>query len=133
MKYLSLLGFIFLSVFTSAQVSFSDESATFLNGSYNSGVAICVADMNGDGLDDIVHLDDGSVLMIEYQQGGGEKFVTESIGSFGSNNPWAMCVGDLDNSGTNEVLGGGVYDPIDIMTVDNENGSEMFTSLRRRK
>ena len=41
------------------------------NGTLSSGVAMGIADMNADGLDDLVRLNDANFLEIEYQQPDG--------------------------------------------------------------
>ena len=50
---------------------FTDGSAGLNNPDVSSGAPIAIADMNSDGLDDIVRLDEGYSLEIEYQQEDG--------------------------------------------------------------
>ena len=54
-----------------AQVTFTNATSNLVNPNLTSGVAIGVCDMNGDGLDDIIRLDDARYLQIEYQNTNG--------------------------------------------------------------
>ncbi len=42
--------------------------------SLKSGVAMGIADMNGDGLDDVIRLSNARYLKIGYQRADGQKF-----------------------------------------------------------
>ncbi|WP_298156944.1 FG-GAP-like repeat-containing protein [Flavobacterium sp.] len=70
----------------------------------NTGYNICVADMNGDLLDDIVSVNTNA-LKIHYQNTNG----IFTVGSFtvpgNSNMPgWSMAAGDLNKDGYNDLL-----------------------------
>ena len=66
------LGLAMLLPFlATGQISFTNSNFMLNETDFHSGVAICVADMNGDGLDDIAHLSEGEELYIEYQQENG--------------------------------------------------------------
>ncbi len=88
-----------------AQIQFTDMTSLLPTSTFHSGNAVGVADMNGDGLDDIIRASDNSVMYIDYQTAGGGNF-TEA--SFANNigDPWGMCVGDVNNDGMNDVLWG---------------------------
>lgn len=64
--YLPLL-LIVVSNSAFGQISFTLRNDLINNQHYHSGVAIIVADINNDGLDDIAHLQNGKDLMVEYQ------------------------------------------------------------------
>lgn len=101
-----------------AQVSFTKaNNALGLANSY-SGVAIAVADMNADGFDDIVHLDQGRILTIQYQKPDASGFTTALLGSVSGQSQWSMCVADVDNNGFNDVLTGGRYDGVKLFQAD---------------
>lgn len=51
----------------SAQISFTNKTNLLTPDKHYSGVAIAILDMNGDGLDDIARLSQGTDLNIQYQ------------------------------------------------------------------
>jgi len=110
-----LMAALFCSTgFVTAQVSFTRANAAIALDDAYSGVAIAVADMDGDGFDDIVHLNQGRVLTIQYQKPDGSGFVKVEVGPVSSQSQWSMCVADVDNNGFNDVLTGGSYDGVKL-------------------
>ncbi len=91
-----------------AQFSFVNSNNRLSNSSFHSGCTVVVADINGDGLDDIARLSQGKDLYVEYQKTG-NVFQSVFMGSFSNNNGWAwgMCVGDFDHNGYKDVVAGG--------------------------
>jgi len=78
--FTSIFGVLLLQGLVSAQLSFTDSTSNLLTTSNNSGSAIGVADMNGDGKDDIVRFYNRFRSMrIEYQQAPGVQFSTLSV------------------------------------------------------
>ena len=67
MKNFTLLILLSILCYSSsfAQVSFGDSTHLLSNTDFTSGVATAVVDMNGDGKDDIVRLNDARSLEIE--------------------------------------------------------------------
>lgn len=101
------LGNFFFSVtaFGQSPISFTNSNNRLNNANFHSGVAISVADMDGDGLDDIARMDNGYDLYMEVQKTGG-KFTTVPAISTGSSSAWSMVVGDADNNGRKDVAVG---------------------------
>jgi hypothetical protein len=93
-----------------AQISFTNKNSKLVTPTFRSGCTVTVADMDGDGLDDICRLQSGHDLYIEYQQVNGQ-FQSVHIGDFVTNNPsswsWGMCVADVDHNGHKDVIAGG--------------------------
>lgn len=119
---LTLLLAIF-SLRAAAQISFTNQTATLLEPDTTySGIAVAVADMNGDGLDDIVRLHFGGELNISYQVAGG----TFSNVDYGMSlpAPWAIAAGDANNDGTTDLFTGGFYDGPRVLF--NENAGAAF-------
>ncbi|MCB1095667.1 MAG: VCBS repeat-containing protein, partial [Verrucomicrobiae bacterium] len=104
---------------SASSVSFSDASALLANPSHKSGVAMAVVDMNGDGRDDIVHLNQARDLTIDYQQSGGAVFTQLALGTVGTGNQWGMAVGDADNNGFPDIITGGYYDGLHYLRADS--------------
>lgn len=103
----------------SAQLSFMDMTDSLLvESDVKSGVAIAIADINNDGMDDIIRLDSTYILQVEYQKINGQKFASYKFGEvtvadFGE---WAITVGDVNNDGFNDIMTGGLYNQIKLLT-----------------
>lgn len=105
-----LMQTFFLNQSTS-QISFSNannrlhsvEGEPNSNQGIRSGNALCVIDVDNNGLDDIVKLTGNRYLHIEYQQPGGT-FTYQYIGDFGSSNCWGIAAADVDNNGFKDIL-----------------------------
>ena len=94
---------------SASSATFTDASSRLAEPSLASGVAMAVADMNGDGRDDLVRLDDGYDLSIEHQGADG-RFTTRYLGTVSDQRQWSLSVGDADNNGMPDILTGGYYD-----------------------
>lgn len=82
----------------------SETGVAGSNSGNRSGNAMCVVDVNHDGLDDIVKMDNNRYVRIEYQQPGGT-FTHQYIGDFGtSSSCWGMSAGDVDKNGYKDIL-----------------------------
>ena len=100
---------------------FTNASDTLGNSGLSSGVAIGVTDMNADGLDDIVRLDDADSLEIEYQQPDGS-FVNYVFGNL-PGSQWGMALGDYDGNGYVDVFASGAYNGLKFIRA-NETGDD---------
>ena len=113
-------------------VNFTDQTSLLPNTDFHSGVAIGIADMNGDNKDDIVRLDDAKILNIEYQNAPNAVFSNSNFGNVSSSNQWSLCIGDADENGFNDILTGGAYDNIKLFkangTGSNYNGANLPSS-----
>ena len=123
---LLLIGFV--AQLSQAQVSFTNRNDRLTESDFHSGVAIGIADMNGDNKDDIIRMNQGYELHIEYQNGPNEMFTTKSFGNMGGNSRWSMCIADIDNNGFNEFLVSGSYDDIRLSTA-NDSGTDFSLSM----
>ncbi len=109
-------------------VSFTD--GTSLIGQNNfSGLPMGVIDMNGDGKDDIVQFNAARNLRIQYQNSVGQTFSTYSYGQVSSRNQWSTAIADFDQNGYNDILSGGAYDNLKIITNNNGNNSFSLATL----
>ncbi len=112
-----------------AQISFTNQTQLLSPEKHYSGVAIAVLDMNGDGRDDIVRMNQGYLLAVEYQTGPGETFRHQSIANLLSDSQWGICVADIDNNGVPDILTGGYYDGIKIIRGNADGSAFSLISL----
>lgn len=121
MKLASTLLLLLCIIFNSsiAQISFTNDVDNLDDLQVSSGAPMAVSDMNGDGLDDIVSLDNTRELYISFQNQDGTFNVVDYTNVGNSN--WGMTVGDVDNDGKDEIFTGGAYDNVNLVRFD-ENG-----------
>lgn len=86
--------------------SFTNENSKLSNSNFHSGNAVTVADMNGDGLDDIARLDDARDLYYELQRSAQTFNGVHAVSTASNSNCWSMVVADADNDGVRETLVG---------------------------
>ncbi len=108
-----------------AQLSFTDGTSDLLSADNNSGCAIGVADMNGDGKDDIVRFYDNQRSMrIEYQQASNAPFTTFDYGRLpASISTWAVALADYDHNGYCDIVVGGASGGVALLTADNSGAN----------
>ncbi len=105
-------------------VAFTDGTNLIAQDNF-SGLAMGVIDMNGDGKDDIVQFNSARNLRIQYQNTPGQAFTSYSYGQVSSRNQWSTAIADFDQNGYNDILSGGAYDELKIIT--NNNGNDSFS------
>ncbi len=127
-SFLPLL-LIFLIQTAQAQISFTNRNDLLSNANVQSGVAIAVTDMNNDGKDDIIRMNQGYDLTIEFQNQTDEIFTTFNIGNIDNGSQWSMCVADVNNDGYNEVLAGGAYDDVKLAMASSDGSTYTTTYL----
>ncbi len=126
MRHLYTILMLALATFAQSQVTFSNQSTLLANPTdFFSGIAVAVADMNADGLDDIVRLGNGSMLNIQYQGQPSQAFANYTYGTV-PGEAWAMVVGDVNNDGFCDVMAGGYYDKVKVLTATG--GGASYTS-----
>lgn len=104
--HLISLFLLLYASFSIAQISFTNGTSLLINESVHSGVAMAISDMNNDGLDDIVRMDDANILIIEYQLPGGG-FTNYTYGALPGGGQWAITIADTDENGFNDIVAGG--------------------------
>lgn len=104
-----------------------NNSTSLMENTHNSGGCVGVVDMNQDGMDDIVILDESIFLSVCYQQADGS-FDEVEFDFVSGNNQWGMAVADIDNDGHNDVFCGGAYDGVHVMYL-HEDGTFTLEDL----
>lgn len=96
---------VFVAISSNAQFAFTNSNTLTPTASH-SGDAISVVDINNDGLDDIVKMDQSDVLVIDMQNQNGT-FTHYNLGTItGGINVWGMAVADVDHNGWKDVATG---------------------------
>lgn len=104
MSVLSILAFSAITGF--GQVSFTNQTSNLSDATHYSGVAVTINDVNNDGLDDIVILDNARDLKIEFQKMNGVWEGLNTGQEMDGGNAWGMAVGDATNNGHSDVFSG---------------------------
>lgn len=108
-----------------------EDATDLLPNAYHSGNCVGFVDMDNDGLDDIVVLDQSKTVKVLYQVTAGV-FEEVDYGAISTNNQWGMTVADYDNDGHKDIFSGGAYDGVHVKNIDGmgnwsdfdlENGS----------
>ena len=122
MRIALLLITLLTSYYSYCQFSFSNRTFLLANQNVFSGAPMGVADMNGDGLDDIVRLGGTENLFIDYQNSNGMGYTGYTFGStFGSQ--WSMCIADVDENGFNDIFTGGAYNGLKLLKANGTGTS----------
>lgn len=119
------LSALLLAVTLHAQLQFSNATYLLPADNINSGSPMAVADLNGDGLDDIARLDNASDLVIDYQQPDGS-FVRYVHGDMGQKKEWGMCVADVDEDGYRDILCGGEHNRIKVARTGEDGVVQVY-------
>ncbi|MBV1922985.1 MAG: VCBS repeat-containing protein [Flavobacteriaceae bacterium] len=120
------VAIFFMAQTVLAQLNYVDNSSALNNPTLYSGVAICIADMNNDGLDDMVRLNDAENLEIEIQETNGT-FTRINIGDVDS--VWGMTIADVDENGYNDILVGGYYNDLKLVLANSDGTDYTIITL----
>lgn len=109
-----------------AQVQFTDKSNKLTTNNF-SGCSIAITDWNGDGLDDIIRLNQGRSVIISVQKVN-QSYEDIALGSMGSSSAWSMVVADFDKNGYVDIVGGW-NGSAKVMMINNTGTAGTITTL----
>lgn len=95
---------LFGAIGANAQFSFTNKNSLTPTATH-CGNSISVVDINNDGLDDIVKMDQASDLVIQMQTANGT-FTHYNLGDVGAGNVWGMALADVDHNGWKDIATG---------------------------
>lgn len=78
-----------------------------------SGGPVGFTDVDNNGWDDLIILDEGKNLVVYFQDADG--FEAHVIGPVGPELQWCAAVGDVDNDGAKDLVSGGVYGGVHVV------------------
>ncbi|MEO8733342.1 MAG: VCBS repeat-containing protein, partial [Flavobacteriales bacterium] len=87
-----------------AQPTFTDGT-TILGHVAHSGGCMAVTDMDDDGLDDVIQLDNSNHVHVLYQETDGS-FTDYDYGVVDTGSEWGWAIGDLTNDGFKDICSG---------------------------
>ena len=122
---------VLLGAAASAQAVFTEATANLAHASHGAA-CVAVADMDGDGLDDIIQLDMSRHVYILYQNPD-HSFTTFDYGQVENDSQWGWAMADLNNDGHKDICSGvGITNFLNItsrgvFTLSDLNGPDIFT------
>jgi hypothetical protein len=96
--------FLLGTIGVQAQFSFTNSNSILPNTTH-SGCCIVVVDVNNDGLDDILIMDQSQTLNLELQHADGT-YTNTNLGTVGGGHVWGMAAADVDHNGWKDVATG---------------------------
>ncbi len=115
---------LLLSASAQAQFTFTNSNSSLPFLTY-SGNAVTVVDVNNDGLDDMLIMDQGYFLILQLQQQDGT-YTRDSLGSYIG--AWGMSAADVDHNGWKDVAVGG-YGAIFLVKLFSNGGMVTYSSV----
>lgn len=88
-----------------AQLSFTNSNSRLATTTH-SGCVVTVTDVNFDGLDDLVRMDQGYLVNVDIQERDGN-FTNYYITNNGGGSSWGMAVADIDQNGYKDIIADG--------------------------
>ncbi len=114
---------LFILTVSSGQISFQQIDESNLNLDVSSGAPMGISDIDGDGLDDIISLDQTRDLFISYQNLD-KTFNVVDYPTLGPSN-WGMTIGDVTNNGTAKILTGGAYEEVRLVDAKRDGSIQV--------
>lgn len=114
---------------TAEVFEFTPSTSLSPNAYVESFIPLAVGDMNQDGLDDIVRLEAGTLLRIDYQANNGLGFTSKIIERVSNGQQWFLITGDVNNDGLPDIITGGKRDQIKVYIASDSTGNFRKTQV----
>ena len=101
---LAAAAFSMLAIAAQGQFAFTNSNSKFATQTH-SGCSVVVVDVNNDGLDDILIMDQSKNLTVRMQNRDAS-FTTYPLGQVYGSNVWGMAAADVDHNGWKDVVTG---------------------------
>ncbi len=108
---ISLWILLFFPSWLSSQIKFLSSTTSLVPTDHFSGSVVGIADMNADGLDDIIRLQNSRILSIAYQTAPGKPFIIRNIDQIAAYEFWNVVIGDINQDGWNDMVFGANENP----------------------
>src|SRR6185436_15122610 len=96
---------VLITINARAQFAFTNSNG-LLSVASHSGCSVTVVDVNNDGLDDILKMENSQILVLELQNRNGT-FSRTALGAIpDGNDVWGMAAADVDHNGWKDVAAG---------------------------
>lgn len=113
--YTLALASLLLSAQLFAQPAFTEGTA-LLPHVANSGGCMAITDMDGDGRDDVIQLDQSTHVHVLYQEADGS-FTAFDYGQVSNSAQWGWAIADLGNDGHKDIVSGGNHDGTHLVSI----------------
>lgn len=127
LNYYPLFLLLFTPLLANGQ-TFTLGTGILSNQGARSGGVVGIADMDGDGLDDLILVDRSRYLYIDYQEEDGT-FTSYYMGQIASRDQWGIAVGDVRGDGHKDFFSGGSSGSPNFLQITGRGQAEPWTTL----
>lgn len=124
--------FSFFVALLPAQVSFVKDANFSDAEPSKSLLPVSLADVNGDGWDDITRIKNGKSIEINFFGNMGQSYFQKEVEVAHASDIWSVAIGNFDRSLKNKVLLSTAFDDIDIVGLDAFENPSITQSLQNQ-
>ncbi len=124
----SLPLFFALSALPALAQTYTLNTTPLTNEAARSGGCVGITDMDGDGYDDLILINQSKTLAIDYQNADGS-YTSFSYGTISSSEQWGFAVGDVNNDGHKDFVSGGNGDGVHYLQITSRGVASGWTLL----
>lgn len=124
----TLFAALFLTPILAAGQTFTRSTSILSNQTARSGGCVGIADMDGDGYDDLILLHQSNKLYVDYQNADGS-FTSKYYGQVSGSSQWGMAVGDVNGDGHKDFFSGGSSDGVHFLQITGRGQAGSWTNL----